>query len=151
MSTTQVELPRYRCHKIVSAAKITELRGNGLQNAPDVVLGEIGAIAWLDEAWHAKHRPEVGGYYVVYSDGYLSYSPAKAFEEGYTREPANYQERVRRELAERTGELDRLSAFIGGPNAACLTTLQHQLMGEQQRVMRDLVDVLARRIAAFQD
>ncbi|MCX6845050.1 MAG: hypothetical protein NTU84_00535 [Verrucomicrobia bacterium] len=31
-----------------------------------------------------KHKPEVGGYYVVYADGYKSYSPAKAFEEGYT-------------------------------------------------------------------
>ena len=32
-----------------------------------------------------KHRPQVGGYYVVYDDGYKSFSPAKAFEEGYTR------------------------------------------------------------------
>lgn len=34
-----------------------------------------------------KHTPEVGGYYVVYADGYKSYSPAKAFEDGYTRVP----------------------------------------------------------------
>lgn len=27
----------------------------------------------------------IGGYYVVYDDGYTSYSPAKAFEEGYAR------------------------------------------------------------------
>lgn len=32
-----------------------------------------------------KHSPVTGGYYVVYADGYISYSPAKAFEEGYTR------------------------------------------------------------------
>jgi hypothetical protein len=32
-----------------------------------------------------KHKPEPGGYYVVYDDGYKSFSPAKAFEEGYTR------------------------------------------------------------------
>jgi len=32
-----------------------------------------------------KHKPEVGGYYVVYADGYKSFSPAQAFEEGYTR------------------------------------------------------------------
>ena len=32
-----------------------------------------------------KHEPQAGGYYVVYADGYKSYSPAKAFEEGYTR------------------------------------------------------------------
>lgn len=32
-----------------------------------------------------KHNPQPGGYYVVYDDGYKSYSPAKAFEEGYTK------------------------------------------------------------------
>jgi hypothetical protein len=31
----------------------------------------------------SKHKPEVGGYYVLYRDGYKSFSPAKAFEEGY--------------------------------------------------------------------
>ena len=34
--------------------------------------------------WFNKHAPQVGGYYVVYDDGYKSFSPAKAFEEGYT-------------------------------------------------------------------
>lgn len=33
----------------------------------------------------AKHKPQPGGYYVVYDDGYESFSPGKAFEEGYTR------------------------------------------------------------------
>jgi hypothetical protein len=33
----------------------------------------------------SKHKPEVGGYYVVYKDGYKSFSPAEAFEEGYTK------------------------------------------------------------------
>jgi len=39
----------------------------------------------VDGQYLRQHRPEVGGYYVVYKDGYKSYSPAKAFEEGYTR------------------------------------------------------------------
>jgi hypothetical protein len=33
----------------------------------------------------AKHKPQPGGYFVVYADGYQSFSPAQAFEEGYTR------------------------------------------------------------------
>ncbi len=33
----------------------------------------------------AKHKPEAGGYYVQYNDGYKSFSPATAFEEGYTK------------------------------------------------------------------
>ena len=32
-----------------------------------------------------KHNPQVGGYYVVHEDGYKSFSPADAFEGGYTR------------------------------------------------------------------
>lgn len=35
--------------------------------------------------WVDKHKPETGGYLVVYADGYQSFSPAKAFEEGYSR------------------------------------------------------------------
>lgn len=31
-----------------------------------------------------KHNPKVGGYWVQYEDGYESFSPAEAFESGYT-------------------------------------------------------------------
>lgn len=34
-------------------------------------------------SWMAKHDPLVGDYLVFYSNGYVSYSPASAFEEGY--------------------------------------------------------------------
>jgi len=33
--------------------------------------------------WMLKHNPTPGGYYVVYNDGYASFSPAEAFETGY--------------------------------------------------------------------
>ena len=79
-----VEMPQYRCHKIVSAAKITEFRGNGT-DTPDLILGEINGVVSLLEEWHKKHQPHVGGYYVIYDDGYSSFSPAKAFEDGYTK------------------------------------------------------------------
>lgn len=39
----------------------------------------------VNREYMLKHNPQVGGYYVVYDDGYKSYSPAKAFEDGYTR------------------------------------------------------------------
>ena len=84
-NTPQVEMPQYRCHKVVRAAKITALRQNGNPDMPDLVLGEIGGIVTVLPDWHAKNKPQVGGYYVVYEDGYRSYSPAKAFEEGYTK------------------------------------------------------------------
>jgi len=78
------ELPQYQCHKKVRAAKITGFRQNGNIDMPDLLLGEIGAIVTLLPDWHEKHKPQIGGYYVVYEDGYKSYSPAEAFESGYT-------------------------------------------------------------------
>ena len=81
--TSPVDIPQYRSHKVVRAAKITGFRENGNPDMPDLLLGEIGSIAVQLPEWHSKHRPQIGGYYVVYEDGYASYSPAKAFEEGY--------------------------------------------------------------------
>lgn len=39
----------------------------------------------VDADFVHKHKPFAGGYYVVYADGYKSFSPAEAFESGYTR------------------------------------------------------------------
>ena len=39
----------------------------------------------VESSYINKHCPEVGGYYVQYQDGYESYSPAEAFESGYSR------------------------------------------------------------------
>lgn len=40
----------------------------------------------VNKQWLAKHAPVVpGGYLVVYDDDYASFSPAAAFESGYTR------------------------------------------------------------------
>lgn len=34
--------------------------------------------------YYKKHLPKAGGYWVLYQDGYESFSPAEAFEGGYT-------------------------------------------------------------------
>jgi hypothetical protein len=39
----------------------------------------------VEAAWLAKHQPEIGGYVVLYEDGYMSFSPAEGFEGGYER------------------------------------------------------------------
>lgn len=39
----------------------------------------------IDAEYMRSRKPVAGGYYVVYEDGYESFSPAKAFEDGYTR------------------------------------------------------------------
>jgi hypothetical protein len=74
-------LSRYQCHKQVQAGKITEIDGGDLT----VKVGESGHITvHVGTPWITKHNPEVGGYLVRYDDEYQSYSPKKAFEEGYT-------------------------------------------------------------------
>jgi hypothetical protein len=42
-----------------------------------------GSLVTVAEDFFAKHNPQVGGYLVIYADGYMSFSPAKAFEDGY--------------------------------------------------------------------
>lgn len=39
----------------------------------------------VDFEYMRKHKPQVGGYFVQYEDGYKSFSPAEPFESGYTR------------------------------------------------------------------
>lgn len=86
-------MPRYKCHKEVWALKIRDIQQSPA-NQVALHLGGDWVITPEEEAyapfpigheWYAKHKPQVGGYFVVYKDGYKSYSPAKAFEEGYTR------------------------------------------------------------------
>ncbi len=78
-------MPRYKCHKEVSALKIKQ--AYRLDNdSGDAVISFVEGhdSLFVSRDWYNKHHPEAGGYYVVYEDGYASYSPAKAFEEGYT-------------------------------------------------------------------
>jgi len=77
------EMPKYNCHKQVWALKIKEVREG--ENSPELAFEEEGySTLPVDFDWYYKHKPEAGGYYVVYKDGYKSYSPAQAFEEGYS-------------------------------------------------------------------
>lgn len=122
------QMPKYRCHKEVSALKISKIeyerRDHALvedkhreeasvaiaenrvfgmshaemaQSLANVEAGKAYrgtamihpaeaeyAPFEVDATYLKKHSPQIGGYYVVYTDGYKSYSPAKAFEEGYT-------------------------------------------------------------------
>lgn len=85
--TTEREMPRYQSHKKVWALKIKELKPRSPDDGTLRCTPEESGYAdfILDAAYVIKHNPSVGGYYVVYEDGYSSWSPAKAFEEGYTR------------------------------------------------------------------
>lgn len=84
------EMPRYKCHKEVWALKIAKLEHTGtpdqesdgsLRMTPEEA--QYAPII-LPREYVQKHHPKVGGYYVVYKDGYKSFSPADVFEDGYT-------------------------------------------------------------------
>lgn len=89
----QAEMPRYQSHKKVWALKIKNI----IQAPADYERFNAGGDWYLvpedrrfaqivvgHDDYMVRHKPEIGGYYVVYEDGYKSYSPALAFENGYT-------------------------------------------------------------------
>lgn len=117
------EMPRYRCHKEVWALKIRDVikHAHPDPNADDAAFEaspefqgahlmpedtRYAPIA-VDANWYRKHNPSAGGYYVVYQDGYKSYSPAQAFEEGYAPIAPMDSRLSRRTGAEMTTPLDR--------------------------------------------
>lgn len=85
-SNVVMEMPRYKCHKEVWALKIKAIKPTPEYDGSLIMFPEDKRYsAFKVSAEYAeKHKPEVGGYYVVYKDGYKSYSPADAFEDGYT-------------------------------------------------------------------
>ncbi len=77
-------LPTFECHKKVQAFLIAgaeALSGGSIRLAG--VDADISIVVGSD--YVDKHHPAIGGYYVRYHDGYESWSPADAFEDGYTQ------------------------------------------------------------------
>ena len=68
-----------------AAMKIAKIDLTDKRHGDATLVGEDGTGIAVDDAYLRKHNPHAGGYLVVYADGYVSFSPAKAFEEGYTR------------------------------------------------------------------
>ena len=92
MPETERQMPRYKSHKEVSALKIKEVIGAERKNVGKedeycaLLIFEDGGYAHKEVGhdYVVKHQPKAGGYYVRYEDGYESWSPAQAFEGGYT-------------------------------------------------------------------
>lgn len=80
------QMPQYQAHKKVWAVKIKEIAFNETDGTATVVPEDAGFAPFEVSAEYCqKHKPQTGGYFVQYEDGYKSWSPAKAFEEGYTK------------------------------------------------------------------
>jgi len=97
MSITEASMPmpKYKCHKEVWALKISAIdfdrdtartENRETDGSAMITPAEKGYASFkVDRDYVHKHNPQAGGYYVVYEDGYKSFSPAKAFEDGYAR------------------------------------------------------------------
>lgn len=74
-------LPKYQCFKVVRALKITAIAKTADQLG--FILYGAEASVNVSIGWKLEFKPVVGGYFVVYEDGYTSFSPEHAFEAGY--------------------------------------------------------------------
>ena len=90
------ELPMYQSHKVVWAIKIGEILHNRGGGASIVPKDEFYSPFDVDSEYIKKHKPLAGGYFVKYKDGYVSWSPAEAFEEGYSRHQDPFRIKVLR-------------------------------------------------------
>lgn len=91
------QFPEYKSHKIVRAGRITQLAQEGdlaMKQQVTLIFGELARqvdgeieVPTVDVTaeWYVKHGVHTGGYYVIYEDGYTSFSPEEAFVSGYTK------------------------------------------------------------------
>lgn len=83
------KLPQYQSHKVVRAARIrsTKMVGEMAWRLMLSELHESPVRVQVNQEWIVRRcngRAPEEGYFVVYEDGYTSWSPAAAFEEGYS-------------------------------------------------------------------
>lgn len=146
-----VEMPKYRSHKEVWALKIKSIvrDGEGENRESDgsaiITPEEEGYAPFRVEGDYLhKHKPQVGGYYVVYKDGYKSFSPAEAFEDGNTLiKETTFLERLineEKELGEKIAGLNKGLHSDGfaekvGDYQFELLSLQHSTMIAYRRVL----------------
>lgn len=85
----EAELPVYLCHKKVRALQIVDIGvpKDSEDQSRILVFGSEYPAKGVPADYVYKHKPKAGGYYVVYDDGYESFSPAEAFEDGYSLLP----------------------------------------------------------------
>lgn len=143
MNVTLSELPRYRCHKVVHAAKITGIEIAPSADGMTLVLGDVGSAVHVSDAWHEKNKPIAGGYYVLYNDGYESFSPARAFEEGYTilpkvGDPGTFESAFGgAEERPTEHELHEIATLVGRRPAAVFSALAKELHNRSWRLFAE--------------
>ena len=77
-----MEMPKYVSHKTVWALEIAS--ADRLTCKLTFKDNGYAGITLPADMW-SRYQPIEGDFYVVYDDGYKSFSPRKAFLEGYTK------------------------------------------------------------------
>lgn len=142
---------RYRSHKVVEAAEIFaaefEEDGGGAvairpTSGPNIIPvppgfqrkpGDLLAAMQSGGAVLVRYQP----------DGYLSWSPMRAFLDGYTLEPEDWRDRVRQERDQLAEKLVKLRQFLASDPRA------DDLMHAQGYAMGKYLAILNERILAF--
>lgn len=81
------EWPKYESHKVVQAARIVSvaMHHDGSRTIFVRAEGDELAERFEPSVPAMAEKAEVGGFAVVYPDGFKSISPERAFIEGYTK------------------------------------------------------------------
>lgn len=84
-TAAMAQMPQYQSHKKVWALKIKKVHqdegGVGLTFEDQ----RFAARAFTNSQLQNRPAPKEGHYMVQYDDGYISFSPGEAFENGYTK------------------------------------------------------------------
>jgi len=87
---TAAEMPKYQSHKIVHALKLIGFEPSPLTMGYNLLPQDPAFdVIHVSSEWMREKKVKLfgvhdAGYYVVYPDGYASWSPTEAFEKGYT-------------------------------------------------------------------
>ena len=149
-------IPLYKSHKIVRALRIRHIATPNGADAPRVVTfrnSEFQDVSLtLPPELFARYIPLQGDYFVVYDDGYQSFSPWKAFLDGYSPYNPEGDEPKRGEAVDDSrmypGSLVRLKS--GGPVMTVIGMVEQLVdvtwMDINHHIVRALVtaDVLQR-------
>ena len=139
---------KYKCHKEVFASKIEDITED--EDRPHLYAiwlesdGNPESVT-VDNDWINKHKPQAGGYFVKYADGYESFSPADAFEAGYTL-VGNFETRMIAERDELKAKIEKLGAFISSDQMQDCSAEYQTLLVNQVLYMTDYAITLDRRI-----
>ena len=81
-----METPKYICHKKVGALKIKSIKQSNDEGTGILSFYGSKQKKEVSAEWLLKNNPQVDGYFVIYEDGYESFSPAEPFESGYVKD-----------------------------------------------------------------